>query len=423
MGFYFEALKKARFTVVSSNLNFKKPPPKALKTYYIKSFPGLRVGFFGLITPDLAKVANVGQELNVRTDIVPLAREMVRKLRAQGADVVVLLSHLGHEQDRQLAREVEGIHVIIGGHDHIFFHEVVPHPSGWKTIIVQDGARGIRIGVLKLHLVRKRIVSHRWETILLDEKIPGDPHLHQKMLAYMKKFDQATNQVIGVSLVDLDARKKTIRSQETNLGDLVADAWNFKEGSLALVSSGSIRGDKIYPAGEITYKTALEILPFGNEIYEVILTGKQLKQVLEISASALIVPGDGCPPGQRASAGGFLQVSNLYVELDLSRRPFCARYLPNRRLEKLLYPGERVRRVWVKQENLRQPLDPEGKYHVLISSWMAHGGDGYYLFLDETLPKRNTTFTDVDLFLHYLQRHSPVAPRVEGRLQILSPLP
>ena len=424
--FYFQALKEARFKVVISNLTFRGSTPQAIKSFWVQDLAGLKLGFFGLITPDLRKLTNVSPDkVEIEEDIFSLAQGLVQRLRAQGADLVVLLSHLGHELDLKVAHRVVGIDVIVGGHDHAFIHEEVTNLAGGKTIIVQAGARGSKLGVLKLQLSQGKVVSHTWEPIPLDARIPGDPLLHQRLAVYGERFAQETNKVIGRSLVDLDARKEKIRQGETNLGNLVADSWRMelKEEALVLAASGAIRGDKIYPAGEITYKTVLDILPFGNEIYEVRLTGKQLKQALEIAASAIIVPHDGCPPGQRASSGGFLQVSNLYVEIDLSQRPFCAQYLPDRSLKKLLFPGERIKKVLVRQGGRLVPLDPEGTYHVLINSWLAQGGDGYYLFLEEGIYKRNTTFTDADLLISYIKKHSPISPRLEGRIKFVSPAP
>ncbi len=419
--FYLNALQKAEFDVVSANLSLKEDASSLIKPYVLKNINGITIGFFGLITPDLKKLANVGDDVEVDKDFIGVAENMVDELKQKGADIIVVLSHMGVNLDRELARSVSGIDFIIGGHDHEYVYEEVTNPSGKKTIIVQDGARGIKLGVLSIDLFRSTIIGHNWETILLDESIEGNKEIHDKMQAYMDEYDQETEKVIGESLVDLEARESVIRSQETNLGNFVADSWTaWEEGTIALVNSGSIRGDKIYPAGDITYKTALEILPFMNEVFEVQVTGETLKQILEISASAIRVPGDGCDDENRASTGGFLQVSNIYFDIDLSEKPFCAIYNDDRTVAKILNNGERIKNVRILKDGHMVPLNLSETYTILVNAWMVSGGDGYYIFLDPDIPQINTTNIAVDLLIDHIERLSPIAPRVEGRINIIN---
>ena len=94
-----------------------------------------------------------------------------------------------------------------------------------------------------------------WEKILLDSTVGYDPEIRDLVADYMDKYKDRLGQVIGATTVDLDARKDVVRSRESNLGNLVADSWLawFAVADIALVSGGSIRGDKTYSAGPITY--------------------------------------------------------------------------------------------------------------------------------------------------------------------------
>ena len=419
--FYLNALKGAEFQIVSSNLSIADDTTyNPIKPYVIEELSGIKIGFFGLITPDLKKVSNVGEGVEINSDIESVARQMIDELKEKGATVIIALTHMGKKLDRELAQKVSGIDFIIGGHDHLYVHEIVKNPSGKDTVIVQAGSKGVKIGVLEITIKDGTVIDHKWQTILLDENVQGDLYVHQRMQYYMDEYDKETEKVIGESKVDLDARESFIRRQETNLGNLVADSWtSWIEGTIALVNSGSIRGDKIYPSGEITYKSALEILPFMNEIYEVELTGEQLKQILEISASSIIVSKDGCDPQNRASSGGFLQVSNIKFDIDLNEEPFCATYNDDRTIDYIINKGERVKNISIVIDGDSKPLDPEKRYTILVNGWTVSGGDGYYLFLEPGISKKNTTNVAVDLLIEYIKKFSPISPSIEGRIGII----
>lgn len=421
--FYLKAIKNAKFHVVCSNLKIKNTSYENLiKPYLVKELDnGVKIGFFGLITPDLKKVSNVGDNVEVNTDIISVAKEMVKKLRQKNVSIIIALTHIGKELDLKLAKNVSHINFIIGGHDHIYVHEVVKNPLGKDTVVVQAGSKGKKIGVLEILIKNNKKISSKWHTVLLDENILGDTYVHQVMESYMDKYDEMMDKVIGESEVDLDARKSIIRTQESNLGNFIADSWSswIDDEAIALVNSGSIRGDRIYPAGKITYKTAMEMLPFMNEIYEVELTGEQLKQVLEISASSIVVSGDGCDVQNRPSSGAFLQVSNIRFDIDLRKTPFCAIYNEDRTINEIINRGERVKNVMVFREGKLEPLEPEKKYKVLVNKWMVSGGDGYYVFLDPNIVKKNTTNIDVDLLIEHVKKLSPISPKVEGRINII----
>ena len=401
--FYLRAIKDAKFNIVCSNLNIKNnTSTNMIKPYFIKELGcGIKVGFFGLITPDLKKVSNVKDKVEVKTHIISVARQMVKKLKEKGVSIIIALTHIGKELDLELAQNVSHIDFIIGGHDHIFVHEIVKDPSGEDTVVVQAGSKGEKIGVLEISIKDNKVISSVWDTILLDEKVPGDISVHQAMQYYMDKYEERMNGVIGESKVDLDARKSIIRTQESNLGNFIADSWTswIDNNAIALVNAGSIRGDRIYPAGKITYKTAVDILSFMNEIYEVDLTGKQLKQVLEISASSIVVSGDGCNPQDRPSSGGFLQVSNIKFSIDLRESPFCAKYNEDRTIYSIINKGERIKDVMILKNGKLEPLEPDRKYKVLVNRWMVSGGDGYYVFLDPDILKKNTTNIDTWIYL------------------------
>ena len=372
------------------------------------------------MTPDLPRVASIGDDVIVDPDLTSVATEMVRALRLEGADIVVALTHIGKELDEVVAGEVAGIDIIIGGHSHDTFFEYVKGPGGWKTIVVQAGVNAMEPGILSFDVAGGRVTSPHWETVLLDETMASDEEIAAYLDGYKKKLKKKMEKPVGETLTDLDAISGNVRTSETNLGNLVADAWVdwfAKEGTspIALINGGTIRGNRIVNKGPLTYGELLEILPFANTIYEVSLSGKDLLSVLEMSASAIRVEGDGCLEGERIADGGFLQISGVRIVIDLSGRPFCAEY-DGRSIKRIIFPGERLISAEIMRDGKWVPVSGDETYTVLVTSWTASGGDGYAPFI--AAEKIDTTVDTLDAFVTYIEEHIPVAPEIEGRIEI-----
>ena len=237
------------------------------------------------------------------------------------------------------------------------------------------------------------------------------------MQHYMDAYHDSTDVEIGSTTVDLDGRESTVRFKESNLGDLICDSWIewFPDVDVSLLNGGGIRGDKIFPAGPISYNDLLEIQPFFNYVYKARMTGTHLKQVLEINASALHIDGDGCPDGERPGTGGFLQIGGLKITIDTLQQPFCAKYDGHNMTEIINY-GSRITSIQVYKDGAWNSLDTSAVYTCLVNEWIQSGGDGYYVFLLPDVTITNSTMHDIDLFTAYIKKNSPVAPQVDGRI-------
>jgi len=413
---YRNALNFASFEVVSANLIIDNHELRdRISPYVVRNIAGIKVGVFGMMTPNFLRICNPPGGVRIDEDIISVAQKAVDKLVKEGCSLIIGLTHTGVELDRELAKRVAGIDIIVGGHDHEYVYETCGN-----TIIVQDGARGEHLGVLRFTFRDDEIVNPTWERILLDSTVGYDPEIRDLVADYMDKYKDRLGQVIGETTVDLDARKDVVRSRESNLGNLVADSWLawFADADIALVSGGSIRGDKTYSAGPITYLTVNEILPFRDEVLSVEMNGTDLKQALEISASVLRVQDDGCPESGRAASGGFFQVAGLRITIDLTKPPFCAVY-SNRTVSKVTNSGSRIVRAEVYQNGLWIPLDPSATYTVLVNKWTASGGDGHYIFLGEDISKENTTMFTTDILAGHIQRHTSISPQIDRRIEFV----
>lgn len=414
---YLNATKYAGFPILCANIQFKDSELQAaIKPSILLNKSGIRIGLFGLMTPDLDKLIVTGDDISVKTDIEAVSSEQIKALRNEGADLIVVISHMGDALDEDLARNVSGIDLIVGGHDHAFVNRSIKGPEGWRTLIVQDGMSGVRMGVLRFAYAGKGIESPQWQAVPLNESVGYDPAIREYLAPFVEDYQKRLSQEAGSTAVELDARHKLLRSQEMPLGDLITDAWLawFPQADIAVINGGGIRGDRIYPKGPISYLDIRTILPFSNDIVQINMTGKEIKQMLEVSAAALD------PEVTGVQDGGFLQVAGIKFKIDRNAQPFIATY-DGKKLKKLINPGGRVSGIYIQRNRTWDPLDNQKRYEVLIPSFTVDGGDGYYLFVEMTAKRKfDTTTKDLDPLAAYIKKKSPVAPKDDGRIEIIN---
>ena len=413
---YAGALQFAGFDVISANLEVSDGTVSdRIPPCVVKEIAGIRVGIFGLTAPDFALLCNpTGGGVQVDPDIIPISKGLVNQLRLNACDVVIALTHMGLSWARELARSVDGIDIIIDGYDRTPIYETVNN-----TVIVQEASGGEYLTVLNFTFQSGYIRHPSLKRLLMDSQVGSDPEIQSLMESYMTLYEEGLSQKIGESLVDLDAREDRLRRGETNLGDLVADSWTerFPRADISLVNSGSIRGSRIYPAGPLTYLTVNEILPFRGRIIMVEMTGADIRQALEISASAIRVTEDGCVEGNRAPTGGFLQVGRLRITLDLEKPCFCG-YYSGKELEEVIHYGSRVEDVLVYRDNDWIQLEASETYRVLVNAYISEGGDGQYLFLKDGLEKIPTNMVTTDVLADFIIRRTPISPEIDGRIDL-----
>jgi len=415
-----EGLKYARYPYVCSNLRITSPPQ--LKGFFndfiVLEAGGLKVGFFGLITPDLAQISSPGPGVFADPDLAGVARKMVAKLREQGCDVIVALTHIGVEADRKLASQVAGIHAILGGHSHTVMEkaDIVTGPGGWRTIITQAGSQARYLGHLNLAVAGGRLdeSATEWKLLFLGPDVPSDQEVMAFLEPLAKKLDVRLGEPIGRLLSDADLRRETVRGGEAAIGDFLADAlrWRFKA-DLAFVNGGGIRGDRILPAGPFSFKDLYIIYPFTNDVWLTRLSGEELIKVLEVSASALLGPGDEYVPSQRTPTGGFLQVSGLKVVYDLKAKPTLIDDQG-----RVISWGSRVKEVKVLRDGQWQPLDRQASYLAAASSWVAGGGDKQVVFKQAESKKTATHPTDATA-AYIKELKGEIDPRLDGRIKVI----
>ncbi len=291
----------------------------------------IRVGFFGLCTPDTAEISNPGPNV-LFLPCIETARATVAQLQEQGADVIIALTHQKIFEDMDLAKEVPQIDLILGGHE----HQAITHRR--HALIHKSGSDAQFLGRIDLEIEREGddvIVIPRWKMIPNYQTRP-DPIVKVRIDEYTHLLDGQLSKVIGTATAELDGRKLVRYRSETSLGTLIADAFRHEMGAdCALISSAFIGGDQIIPAGTpITKGMVLSLLPYPNMVMVIEVTGEQLLSAVRYG---LANPGRAYP-----------QLSGLQIIDDT-----------------LLING--------------QPIDPAATYTLATTDYLYRGGDGYHM--------------------------------------------
>jgi 2',3'-cyclic-nucleotide 2'-phosphodiesterase (5'-nucleotidase family) len=398
-------IQQAEFPIVSSNVNMAQDADLGslfntsiggmneqgeIFPAIIKEVDGEEVGIFGLTTEDTNFLANPGDNI-VFENTVEKANETIDRLEAQGVDKIIALSHLGYQPDLDLAEKVDGIDVIVGGHSHTKLDAPVVVEKEEPTLIVQANEYLKYLGVLDVTFDENGVIANYTGELKDLNTYTEDEAAKAKVAEYKAPLTELQKQVVGSTSVALNGERADVRSKETNLGNLIADgmaatANEFIPTYIAMQNGGGIRAS--IDQGDITLGEVLTVLPFGNNLVTLDLTGEEILAALEHSVSA---------PG----AGGFMQVSGLKFKYD-SAQPV----------------GDRVWHVEALTSDGYEDLQPDKTYRVATNAFTADGGDGYGMFKTAKDEGRITELyiVDFEVFTSFLEKFNSVSPVVEGRI-------
>ena len=385
-----EFIEKSNFPFVSSNVDFSKDvnlkglfnvnvsaDPKDGQIYsgIIKEIDGQKVGLFGLTT---AETATISSPKDVAfTDYIKAAQTMVDEFEKQGVNKVVAVTHIGYDDnpmvdnDLLLAAAVNGIDVIVGGHSHTKLEKpiLVEKDSSGKakdpTIIVQASQYSEFLGALDVDFDEKgKVVGHAGKLTEIKDQV-ADPAAAALLKTYSDKIDTINKAEIGVIAEEEletprtagDDTKPSVRKNETALGNIITDGMLLKAKQydnkviMALQNGGGIRAE--IGKGPITVGEVITVLPYGNTLATMEITGAELKSAFEISFKTY--------PKEN---GGFLHVAGAKVEFDSSKPA-----------------GERVVSIKYKAaDGSFVDIKDTEKYVVATNAFTAKGGDDYDVF-------------------------------------------
>lgn len=393
---FLELTQKASFPYISAN--FTKDGELVFAPYAIKEFDGVKIGFVGVTTPTTPRSSTPKYFMNDAGEFIygfmqdetgealyAAVQKAVDDVRAEGAQYVIAMAHLGDEDECRPWRYVDvignttGIDALLDGHSHDTEQVIMKNKDGQDVVRTACGTKLAHIG--RLTITKDGQISselYSWNQNIAAPKLLGLQNAAGEAVAAASEvLTSKLNEVVASTTVDLiiyDPVAKTddgkavriIRRTETNLGDLCADAYldQSSGADIALVNGGGIRVP--INKGDITLNDILKVHPFGNSLTVIEATGQQVLDALEWSVHAL--------PGE---FGGFDHVAGLTFEVDATIPSPCTQD------DQGFFTGmeegveRRVRNVLVAGE----PIDPAKTYKVVSHDYqLLNNGDGYTMF-------------------------------------------
>lgn len=275
--------KCAKFPIINANLYIKMNGARLFNPYHIAEIGGMKILFIGILTQDVISSTKNDEVIGSLVDINDAAEEISKICNTfNGIDIdfTVLLTHIGIEKDKELAALLDpalGVDVIIGGHSHTFMDK--PEKVN-DILIVQAGIGTDQIGRFDIVVdsLTNSVASYSWKTIPInDENCPKD----EKIENLIGKLKSETDLKYGRTLRRLNRKlEHPTRYTQTILGSFIADCFkNITKGDIVFVGSGSIRSKSLGPV--ITLQDIMECYPFKDELFEIKVSGRQLKQMYE----------------------------------------------------------------------------------------------------------------------------------------------
>lgn len=380
-------IKRLDFPVVATNIDLQQDPelkqflpqkakyqtrPAKILPFTIKRLStGDQVGIFGLTTPTTVDSAAPSNK-TIFNDPIKTAKKTVAHLQRLGVNKIILLSHLGDDEDIRLANLVSGIDIIVGGHTHKVIKEpiVINQPDGSKTIVTQVGQYGEYLGELQVSFNRQdgSLIAVN-ETIHSVNDYPKKDSRIKTMISKMEKEkSEVSSRVVGQTATVLNGERQALRVGDTNLGNLITDAFYYaaqKAGlrpDIAIMNSGGIRSS--LSPGKIRFGDVVRVLPFSKELLVLEVTGAQLLESLEY--------------------GLFPQVSRLKLTYDLDKK------VGNQLIESHIFTQKKL-----------VTIEASKKYKVATNSFVGIGKDDYRGFKQARILLESGKL-DVHLFSEYL---------------------
>ncbi|XP_053610958.1 uncharacterized protein LOC128675522 [Plodia interpunctella] len=408
--------------VLAANLLLNNVPElqteKNLHTSIVIPVNGTKVGIIGYLTSETKYLAPKNK-VEYEDEIIAIRRE-VSKLKKDGVNILIALGHSGYIKDLKIAKEVDGLDLVVGGHSNTFlwnsnkteeipeipqgpYPKVVKQTSGKTVLVVQAYAYTKYMG--RLHMIFNKngeVIKYDGTPLLLNQDIPRDPELLATVDKYQRDVNNIYSEVVGISMVSLNG---DCRLRECNLGDLITDAvvdytqQKYTEDlSIAIIQGGRIRISIDRPSRpfEMTRGDWITALPFSDSCAIVTMSGKILRQALEHSASTW---------REIDSTGQFLQLSGLRVVYDLAKPP-----------------GSRVIDAVATCSGCGKPglnvIEDSYEYKVAMPIFLAEGGDGYTMF--ETLDNEPLPFNEVECVFNYVKKYGPVDIHTSNRIKLVN---
>lgn len=383
-----DAKANGGYEYISCNFVDKRTGKTVFDPYKIVNYGDKKVAYIGVSTPETFTKSTPAyfqdengtfiydfSEGNKGADLYKRVQETIDAAKGEGADYIVAMSHLGTDStstpwtSKEVIANTSGIDVLLDGHSHsTIASEFCKDKNGKQVIISSTGTALKNLGMLRIR------PDGSMSSSLIDQISMQDSYTLTYVNSITDKFNALANSKIAHTDITLtvnnpDTGKRMVRSCETNLGDLCADAYRKLLGTdIAFVNGGGIRAD--IKQGDVTYSDIISVHPFGNSACAIEVTGQQILDALEFGARAVGV----------SENGGFLQVSGITFDID-STIPSSVK-LDDKSMFVSVNGAYRVGNVKVGGE----PLDLKKTYTLASHNYMLkNSGDGYSMFAGSKL--------------------------------------
>ncbi|HEY1708310.1 MAG TPA: bifunctional metallophosphatase/5'-nucleotidase [Rhizomicrobium sp.] len=386
----------AKYRYLAANVIDKATGKPILPPYYVKTFDGIPVAFIGLVlkgTDQMVVPSGIaGVDFKDETDTV---NALVPELRAKGIEAIVVLIHQGgfptggYNECPGIAGPIvdvvkkldKAVDVVVSGHTHQAYNCVID-----GRVVTSAHRYGTLVTEIDLKLDRKThdVVSAKADNLIVrDDTYAKDPAQTQLIAGYETLAGPIEKRVVGTA-TDLLSHEQTA-SGETVLGDIIADAQlqaaKADGAQISFMNSGGVRRDIV--KGDITFADLFAVQPFGNTLVTLDMTGAQIKDVLEQQWADPNFPR-------------VMQVSDGFTYAWDATQPMGNHVVAS----SMILNGK--------------PLDPAATYRVVVSNFLADGGDGMTVFKQGQ--HRTPGAGDVEATEAYLKAHNPIAPQAHNRV-------
>jgi len=393
--------KSGGFPLLASNYLFEWDTHKGLmditSPYIILTRGSLKIGIVGIGNDSsLNSIYQIGGSIGFNAmEPIAAAIRYVNVVRPM-VDIVILLSHQGLDGDYELAEQVPGVDVILGGHHHVVLDpvKILEGPDGRDVLIVHSGVNYKILGELELAVQNQKVVWHEYKTHAITEDVNDDAEMMNMLKPYIQglEYSQDIQKIIG------KATSTIVRNDpsggDSPLGNIVTDSMmnhELAQAQFCVTNSMGIRAD--IPTGDITLEKLYEVFPFENSIVTMYLSGKELKTMFDFVA-------------RRSASRGCktqIQAAGLGIELDCSPNEELQKKHGSYSLTKCLQIGDTV------VIDNYELVEPNMIFKMATNDYMGGGGSGFYM-LEYNTTRLDTSVSLRDAVMNFIEDKEQIDP-------------
>lgn len=397
-------LDKIQFPVLSANVhpNAQSKVGDRIKPSVVLEIGGQKIGIVGAVTTDTPEIASPGPNITIDDDIKNITAE-VEKLKAEGVNKIIALTHVGYPRDKEMIAKIPGVDVVVGGHSHSLLSNTDPkaegpyptmidNPGGYKVPVTQAASYSKYLGEFKVVFDDNGVVKEAsGNPIYLDSKIKPDEAVLARVKELGAPIEELKNKEVAETTALIDGSRESCRAKECEMGNLISDAIldRVKGQGVTIVfqNGGGIRAS--IDKGVVTMGEVLAVLPFQNTLATFQLSGKDIAASIEAGLSEI-----------EEGKGKFPQVAGLKYSFDKSVAPNQGR----------------LKSLEVNEGGVWKPIDEAKVYTVATNNFVRQGGDGYKLFAANAQNAYDYGPSLEQVVADYLAANRPYTPKLDGRI-------